>query len=62
MHVPRQQVRPSADGRREQAEQEDWFERALPDIVDTGKNSSLLASLDIVPDALQSADRIPQNA
>ncbi|GAA4964224.1 hypothetical protein [Actinoplanes utahensis] len=40
----------------------DWFERALPDIVDTGKNSSLLANLDIDPDALTSTDRIPQNA
>ncbi|MEV4280065.1 hypothetical protein [Actinoplanes xinjiangensis] len=40
----------------------DWFERALPDIVDTGKNSSLLANLDIDPDALRAADRIPQNA
>jgi hypothetical protein len=40
----------------------DWFERTLPDIVDTGKNSSLLANLDIDPDALNSTDRIPQNA
>ena len=40
----------------------DWFERTLPDIVDTGKNSSLLANLDIDPDALKSSDRITQNA
>jgi hypothetical protein len=30
----------------------DWFERTLPDIVDTGKNSSLLANLGIETDAL----------
>ncbi|MEU8655378.1 hypothetical protein [Actinoplanes philippinensis] len=40
----------------------DWFERTLPDIVDTGKNSSLLANLGIETDALTATDRIPQNA
>jgi hypothetical protein len=39
----------------------DWFERALPDIVDTGKNSSLLANLEIDADALDSTSRIPQS-
>jgi len=34
----------------------DWFERQLPDIVDTGKNSSLLATLQIDADALTSTD------
>ena len=32
----------------------DWFERQLPDIVDTGKNSSLLATLQIDANALNS--------
>jgi hypothetical protein len=40
----------------------DWFERTLPDMVDTGKNSSLLANLEIDVDALKSTDRIAQNA
>jgi hypothetical protein len=40
----------------------DWFERTLPDIVDTGKNSSLLANLGIDAGALHTTDRIPQNA
>ncbi|WP_433790796.1 hypothetical protein [Actinoplanes sp. CA-252034] len=40
----------------------DWFERTLPDLVDTGKNSSLLANLEIDADTLNSTDRIPQNA
>ncbi|MEU4624798.1 hypothetical protein AB0G04_33105 [Actinoplanes sp. NPDC023801] len=40
----------------------DWFERTLPDIVDTGKNSSLLANLEIDADVLSQTDRIPQNA
>jgi len=34
----------------------DWFERQLPDIVDTGKNSSLLATLQIDANALNSTD------
>ena len=34
----------------------DWFERQLPDIVDTGKNSSLLATLQIDADALNATD------
>lgn len=40
----------------------DWFERALPDMVDTGKNSSLLANLEIDPAALDSTDRVAPNA
>ncbi|WP_203789913.1 hypothetical protein [Paractinoplanes rishiriensis] len=40
----------------------DWFEREFPDIVDTGKNSSLLTTLEIDADALSSTDRIPQDA
>ncbi len=34
---------------------------ALPDIIDTGRNSSLLANLEIDPHALNSTDRIAQN-
>ena len=37
----------------------DWFERQLPDIVDTGKNSSLLATLQIDAAALNSTDVTP---
>ncbi len=40
-------------------ERADWFQRALPDIIDMGKNSSLLANLEIDADALKSTDRIP---
>ncbi len=40
----------------------DWFERELPAIVDTGENSSLLATLDIDVNALRSADRSAQEA
>jgi hypothetical protein len=40
-------------------ERADWFQRALPDIIDVGKNSSLLANLEIDADALKSTDRIP---
>ena len=40
----------------------DWFERELPDIVDTRKNSSLLVTLEIDAHALSSTDRIPRNA
>jgi hypothetical protein len=40
----------------------DWFERTLPDVVDTGENSSLLANLEIDAEVLTSTDRIPQNA
>jgi hypothetical protein len=31
----------------------DWFERELPEIVDIGKNRSLLGTLEIDPDAFQ---------
>ena len=37
----------------------DWFERELPEIVDVGKNRSLLATLEIDPDALSPANRVP---
>jgi hypothetical protein len=47
---------------RGKSERADWFERALPDIIDTGKNSSLLANLEIDADALKSTDRIPRAA
>ncbi|MFI1991091.1 hypothetical protein [Actinoplanes sp. NPDC020271] len=40
----------------------DWFERELPAIVDTGENSSLLATLDIDVKALKSAARTARNA
>jgi hypothetical protein len=39
----------------------DWFERELPDFVDTGRNSSLLARLEIDPAELSPVDRTPQN-
>jgi hypothetical protein len=39
----------------------DWFDRALPDLVDTGRNSSLLTNLEIDADALASAEGIPLN-
>jgi hypothetical protein len=34
----------------------------VTDIIDTGKNSRLLATLEIDPEALNLIDRIPQNA
>ncbi|GAA4472717.1 hypothetical protein [Phytohabitans houttuyneae] len=40
----------------------DWFERELPEIVDVGKNRSLLATLEIDPDGLRWVDRVPQHA
>ena len=39
----------------------DWFERELPDVVDTAKNSSLLANLEIDVDTLEPAGRVPQS-
>ncbi|WP_327004471.1 hypothetical protein OHA72_57155 [Dactylosporangium sp. NBC_01737] len=40
----------------------DWFERELSEIVDIGRNRSLLATLDIDPDVLTRVDRLPQHA
>ncbi|WIM94095.1 hypothetical protein ACTOB_006096 [Actinoplanes oblitus] len=40
----------------------DWFERQLPEVVDTGKNSSLLATLEIDPTELSEAGRLPPRA
>jgi hypothetical protein len=40
----------------------DWFERELPDIVDIGKNRSLLATLEINPADLNPIDRSLQHA
>jgi hypothetical protein len=37
----------------------DWFERTLPDLVDTGKNRSLLTSLGIDAAALTSVEDSP---
>jgi hypothetical protein len=37
----------------------DWFDRALPELVDIGKNSSLLTNLEIDADALASAEPVP---
>ena len=39
----------------------DWFERELPDIVDIGKNRSLLATLEIDPADLKPVDRTLQH-
>ncbi|MEU4563691.1 hypothetical protein AB0F72_35395 [Actinoplanes sp. NPDC023936] len=44
------------------SERADWFERAMPDTINTGKNSSLLANLEIDADALKSTDPIPRAA
>lgn len=38
----------------------DWFERELPEVVDIGKNRSLLATLDIDPDSLVPFEGVPQ--
>lgn len=38
----------------------DWIERELPEIVDVGKNRSLLATLEIDPAALRRVDSVPQ--
>ncbi|WP_127508537.1 hypothetical protein [Actinoplanes solisilvae] len=40
----------------------DWFDRELPDIVDVGKNRSLLTTLEIDPADLHPADRVLQQA
>jgi hypothetical protein len=40
----------------------DWFDRELPDIVDVGKNRSLLTTLEIDPAGLHPADRVLQQA
>lgn len=40
----------------------DWFERELPEIVDVGKNRSLLATLEIDPADLGSVGRALQHA
>lgn len=39
----------------------DWFECSLPELVDIGKNSSLLATLEIDTDVLGRVDRVPQD-
>jgi hypothetical protein len=38
----------------------DWFQRELPEVVDIGKNRSLLATLDIDPDSLVPFEGVPQ--
>ncbi|MEU7875785.1 hypothetical protein [Dactylosporangium sp. NPDC049140] len=40
----------------------DWFERELPEIVEVGRNRSLLATLGIDPGGLSRVDRVPQHA
>jgi hypothetical protein len=40
----------------------DWFDRALPDLLDTASNSSLLANLEIDAGELEAADRLPGKA
>jgi hypothetical protein len=59
-HVRRSEIVSILRSRRKFA-RADWFERTLPDIVDTGKNSSLLTTLEIDADVLSSTDRISQN-
>ncbi|MET0414989.1 MAG: hypothetical protein ABW022_03075 [Actinoplanes sp.] len=46
---------------RGKAARADWFEREIPDIVNTAENSSLLGNLEIDVDTLESADRVPQS-
>ena len=40
----------------------EWFEREMSEIVDVGKNRSLLATLEIDPAGLGPVDRVPQVA